>query len=86
MPMPIPDLSLVPTKDLVDAACTRFDHAVFHGIINRNSPTPDEDGQQIFAIRRVGDPLKCIGMAVAIERFILDDLNARTEESDGSAL
>jgi len=86
MPAPIPDLSLVPTKDLVDAACTRFDHAVFHGIIRRNPLVPEDDGQQIFAMRRVGDPLMCVGMAAALGQYILRGLDEQTEETDHSQL
>lgn len=82
----LPDLSLVPTSDLVDAACRRFDHAVFHGIIARNAPTPDSDGTQIFVMRRIGDPLTCVGMATVIERCILNDIAGNTEETDSSHL
>ena len=86
MPAPVPDLKLVPTADLVDEACIRFDHCVFHGLIDRNAPSPDSEGTEVFVIRRFGDPLKCAGMAARIQRFILNDLESRTESSDSSLL
>ena len=85
--MPPIDLSLVPTKELMDAICARFDHLVIHAIIERNGPTGAvEDGMEVFAIRRVGDPLKCVGMAVQLQQRILKELESRTEETDGSNL
>ena len=85
--MPPIDLSLVPTKDLLDEICTRVDYLIMHAIIERNGPTGTvEDGTEVFAIRRVGDPLKCIGMTVQIQRRILKELESRTEETDGSNL
>jgi len=84
--MPPIDLSLVPTADLVAAACARFDHCVFHGTIDRNAPSPAEDGSEVFIIRRFGDPLKCVGMAAQIQKFILSDLEDRTVQTDGSNL
>jgi hypothetical protein len=86
MPQPLPDLSLVPTNDLINAVCLRFDYAVFHGIIDRHAPSADEDGQQIVAMVHVGDPYTCIGMAAAVQHRILNDLTQRTIKTDRSNL
>ena len=77
-------IGLMATKDLVAELTTRFDAMIFHGIIDRNGPSPSDKVTEIFAIVAVGDPHRCVGMAAQTQQYILNNLH--TASTDGTNL
>lgn len=82
--MPPLDLSLVPTADLMDALFTRYDNAVFHGVLAR--PIEREDKTMVYSIRTTGDAYYAIGLAQKISHFLLTEQEATMSDLDPSDL
>lgn len=77
------NLDLIPTKTLVDALCARFDHAVFSGVIERQT---GQDLDIIRATKLVG--CRYIGQALASSLVIKahEENLARTIPADPTDL
>jgi len=76
----MPDLSLVPTAELLDAVFARYDNAVFHGTLAR--PIAKDDKTTLYSIRSAGDTYYAIGLAHGIIHFLNEELDNVKDELD----
>jgi len=80
----MPDLSLVPTAELLDTLFNRYDNAIFHGTLAR--PIAKEDKTTVYSIRSVGDAYYAMGLAHGVIHFLNQELDATRDELDAKDL
>ena len=75
--MPDPDLDLVPTEDLMQALCLRFDAAAFVGHRPRTTTETHHEGEIIHAY--IGNEATVIGLMEDHKHDILHGMYAEKE-------
>jgi len=80
----MPDLSLVPTSELLDTLMQRYDNAIFHGILSR--PIEKEDKNMVYSICTTGDSIYAMGLATRLIHFLNERLDSTNNDMDASEL
>jgi hypothetical protein len=65
-----PSLSLLPTENLIEELCSRFDAFVMAGVMIRNMG--DGQANAIRSLRHKGDPILCQGLAAGLQHTLAE--------------